>query len=312
MDLRQIMYFAYLYEDGTFTGAARRAGIVQPALSMQIKRLESELGGPLFTRSGRGATPTPLGRALYDIYAPIRRDLGAARQRILELTGQEPYGSLRCGLPPTFVKATAGRVAPAFVARYPRVDLEIKEGYGGTLMEWVLRGDLDFAIGAWSQEAAGIDHDVIFDEDLVLVTGRSLGLPRLSPCDLSAMEGVNLILPSPPQVLGQIVRRYIEQGLIRPGRTMVVDSYLGVLEIARHSDWCALVPVTGLLEEFHNPGLWLHPITRPGLSFRWQLLHRSEKPLSPAARILLDDILAAIRDQQAAWRGLCADRPGEP
>jgi LysR family nitrogen assimilation transcriptional regulator len=305
VDLRQIMYFAYLYEDGTFTGAAKRAGVVQPALSMQIKRLEEELGGPLFTRSGRGAVPTALGRALYDIYSPIRRDLGAAKQRILELSSHtQPYGPLRCGLPPTFVRAILGRVVPTFVARYPKLDLEIKEGYGGTLMEWVLRGDLDFAIGAWSQEATGLDHQVIFDEDLVLATGQSLGLPRLAPCDLSVIQGINLIMPSPPHVLGQLVRRYIEQGLITPRRTMVVDSYLGVLEIARSSDWCALIPVTGLIEEVHNLGLWLHPIARPTLSFRWQLLHRSDRPLGLASRILLDETLTAIQAQLSVWRSM--------
>jgi LysR family nitrogen assimilation transcriptional regulator len=53
MDLRQITYFMWVYEEGSFTRAAQKAGVVQPALSMQIKRVEEEFGLPLFERNSR-------------------------------------------------------------------------------------------------------------------------------------------------------------------------------------------------------------------------------------------------------------------
>ncbi len=64
MELRQIQYFICLFEEGTATRAAKRLNIVQPALSMQIAKLEDELGQQLFERSAQGMHPTPAGRQM--------------------------------------------------------------------------------------------------------------------------------------------------------------------------------------------------------------------------------------------------------
>jgi len=65
MDLKQIHYFIALFEDGSVTRAAKRLNIVQPALSMQISKLEAELHQPLFERGPHGMTPTEAARLMY-------------------------------------------------------------------------------------------------------------------------------------------------------------------------------------------------------------------------------------------------------
>ena len=73
LDLRQIQYFVCLYEERSVTRAARRLNVVQPALSMQINRLEKRLGTDLFERTARGMIPTSAGETMYRIYLPIRK-----------------------------------------------------------------------------------------------------------------------------------------------------------------------------------------------------------------------------------------------
>lgn len=65
MDLRQIEYFVALYDERSITKAARRLNIVQPALSMQISRLEKTFKTKLFERTSRGVVPTDTGRTFY-------------------------------------------------------------------------------------------------------------------------------------------------------------------------------------------------------------------------------------------------------
>ncbi len=82
MDLRQISYFVAVFEEGSMTRAARRVHVVQPALSMQIAKLERELGQRLFERLPKSMVPTAEGRTLYRLVQPILRDLAEARTRM--------------------------------------------------------------------------------------------------------------------------------------------------------------------------------------------------------------------------------------
>lgn len=308
MDLRQITYFMWVYESGSFTKAAKIAHVVQPALSVQIRRLEEEFHAPLFERTQHGIVPTPLGKALYDACRPIVKGFAHAKQQVLDLARSGIVaGSIRCGFPPTFLKAVTGRVIGEFTEQHPGVDLVVREAYGGTLREWVGAGELDFAFGGWTKADRGIAHDRLFEEELVLVCGRPIAGPSFSPCDLNCLDGLNLILPSPNQVMGAVLRGHIEAGTIRPQRTMIMDSYVGVMETARASDWAVFVPVAGVLEETAS-SLHIYPITRPRMLFRWHLIHDERKPLSLAARIFVDRIAAEFANVQARWRQVCRQR----
>jgi DNA-binding transcriptional LysR family regulator len=309
MDLRQIMYFMCVYEEASFTKAARKVGVVQPALSVQISRLEDEFGGALFLRTPRGVIPTALGKSFYELCQPIRHGVAKAKGRMLEL--QQPdqvFGPVRCGFPPSYFKAALATVLTDFVEQHPRVELTARESYSGTLRQWVAAGELDFAFGASPQQAAGLANLSIFEEDVALVTGSPLAGEPFRPCDLTRLDKLKLILPSLEHVLGPILREHIATGLIRPQRTMVVDSYVGVLEIAKASEWAVLVPITGLLDEVVNPKLFIYPVERPSLMFRWHVIHEQSRPLNTAARLLIDAVIGELNAKRRRWHELCAAR----
>jgi hypothetical protein len=81
------------------------------------------------------------------------------------------------------------------------------------------------------------------------------------------------------------------------------------------SDWAALIPVTGLLEEMSNPDLFIYPIARPFLTFRWHVSHQQDKPLTAAARLLIDATITALTAKRAAWEQMCrqhAEKASKP
>lgn len=303
MDLRQITYFMTVYEERSLTKAAPKAKVVQSALSMQIRRLEEELGLRLFERTPRGLEPTALCRHFYELLVPIAQDISAARQRILEMASADQVsGSIRCGFPPTFFKAVLGRVIPAYAERHPNVDLTVLESYGGTLRDWVMGGEIDFAFGGWSNDDAGLAYDCVYEEQLVLVSGRPIAGPSLTECELGKIDGLRLFLPTTRQLLGPVLRDNIARGLIRPRQTIVMDSYLGVLEAARASDWAAIIPISGILDEVQSPDLFIYPLRKPSIAFEWHLLHERRKPLSLAARMFVDLVVTELAATDARWQ----------
>lgn len=295
----------WIYEHGSFSAAARKANVAQPALSTQIRQLEEELGTILFERSSGGVTATAAGAKFYDLCTPIREGVDFAKQQMIELAAADDVvGSLRCGFPPSFFRCFLGRVIADFAAHFPMVEISISEGYGGTLNEWVREGLLEFAIGSWRESDTSLQAAQIFAEELVLVSGSPVFGPRFACIDMRKHKDFKLLLPAPHQVLGPMLHEYIGSEILRPSRTMVVDSYFGVLETARASDWVALIPITGIIDEVHNPNLHVYRLAEPSLSFRWFLIHERGRVLSRAARLLIDRVSAEIASTIKVWTDL--------
>lgn len=89
MQLQQIKYFLVLHEELSFTRAARRCGVSQPSLTGCIKRLEAELGGPLFARKPK-ISATHLGRTMAPYFERIVQDAQNALDAALRCAGRQP------------------------------------------------------------------------------------------------------------------------------------------------------------------------------------------------------------------------------
>jgi DNA-binding transcriptional LysR family regulator len=145
MDLRQIQYFAALYEERNITKAARRLNVVPPALSMQISRLEKNFKTRLFERTSRGVVPTDIGRSFYGFCQKILADVHEARRYLQEASGRVT-GDITVGLMPSVVTSVLPAILAEYTANYPDVTLRILEAYSGSLMDWLSSGKLDFAV----------------------------------------------------------------------------------------------------------------------------------------------------------------------
>ena len=112
MDLKQLEYFVHVAEFGSFTLSSRFLRVAQPALSRQVRALETDLKEYLFVRNGRGVALTEAGRRLFDhsvailqLVSHARTDLGASRDK--------PVGRVTVALPPS-----CGRLQPLAPGRH--------------------------------------------------------------------------------------------------------------------------------------------------------------------------------------------------
>jgi LysR family nitrogen assimilation transcriptional regulator len=145
IDLRQLRYFVAVAETGSFSAAAGTLRIAQSALSRQVQALEQACGGPLMERSVRGIVLTESGELLL---ARARFLLGEAANAVTEVSelNSEPGGLVRLAAPPSFGYVLYPLLATTVTARWPRVQLELREQLNDGALEELRHGALDLAV----------------------------------------------------------------------------------------------------------------------------------------------------------------------
>jgi DNA-binding transcriptional LysR family regulator len=127
MELRHLRYFLTVAEEGHFGRAAERLHIVQPALSMQVRALETELGTALFERTSRRVVLTEAG-VLFRVEAERTVQQAARAKDVAQRAARGEVGTVRIGFvaPATFAGKLAADVS-SFKLAYPEVDIELTE-----------------------------------------------------------------------------------------------------------------------------------------------------------------------------------------
>ena len=144
MELRQLEHFVAVAEDRHFTRAAQRLHIAQSGLSASIRSLERELGAPLFSRSTRRVRLTPEGEALL---IEARKTLSAgdaARDAVAAVRGLL-RGSLRIGSLQCLHAVHVPGLLAGFVRKHPGLEVSLRHGGSGELIDLVRTGRLDIA-----------------------------------------------------------------------------------------------------------------------------------------------------------------------
>ncbi|MFO7804067.1 MAG: LysR substrate-binding domain-containing protein [Paracoccaceae bacterium] len=168
MTLKQLRYFEALAQHGHFGRAADVAGISQPALSVQIKELETTLGVPLFERSPGQVRLTPFGEQ----FGERARNILSAVADLTNLarSAQDAFvGRLRIGVIPTVAPYLLPAVFGALRRSYPGLDVQVRETLTPTLIEELGAGRIDTAIVALPVDDDWLTVAPLFEEDIMLV-----------------------------------------------------------------------------------------------------------------------------------------------
>jgi len=197
MNLKQLEYFVQVAELGSFSKAAVVLDIAQPALSRQVRSLETELHQQLFLRNGRGVTLTDAGKRLFDhsvavlqLMAHAREDLGASRD--------EPVGRVTIGLPPSMGRQLTLPLIDRFKKQLPAARLAIVEGLSTHIVEWVTTGRIDIGLVYNPEAQPGLEITPLLQEQLGLVSHAPKGKGKraaLSPLPMKELSRYPLIVP---------------------------------------------------------------------------------------------------------------------
>lgn len=173
MDLRHFRYFQAIAEELSFSGAARKLNVVQPALSRAVKELEAELGLELFARTRRVVSLTAAGRVLYGEISLLFERLDQTIRRVRRAAAGQ-FGELRLGYigPPT--QTFLGPLLEEYARRCPEVTVQLEERTPERVWEMVAKGRLDAGLTrpVLAHAALRMDTLKLRDERLIAAVPR--------------------------------------------------------------------------------------------------------------------------------------------
>jgi LysR family nitrogen assimilation transcriptional regulator len=215
MNLRQLRYFTQTVEAGNITRAAEQLYVAQPALGLQIRQLEEELGVPLLIRHSRGVTATEAGKLLCERAQEVLKRVEQIKLEVMALAGTSAE-SITLGLTPGLGKLFGAGLMVRVRDDMQGVALSVVEEMSYVLIDAVERDEVHIALAYEVGEKPGLARVPLFDEELLYVTSDS---SDTGPISLSE------ILSRPLALAGE--RDHVYQLVMQAGRELGIEPVIG-------------------------------------------------------------------------------------
>jgi DNA-binding transcriptional LysR family regulator len=299
MDLKQLNYFLCLAREGNMTRAARQLNIVQPALSMQIAKLEKTFGKQLFDRAAHGVSLTPAGDALVLLAATIVKEVDRAKEEMARLDGKIS-GRVSIGMITSAAQSTLAASSAKIAARYPEIQLLICEGYTDTLIDWVVSGELDIAIINMPSRKIPLTAHHILNEEMMLARRTDNEMQIRKTVSFKRLEGLDLVIPSRRHGLRMILdNAAAAAGFILKPR-LEVDTLSAVCEIVAATEMVTVLPGIALTPLLSAGRIRAQIISRPAISRSVGWVTNPRRVVSGAASAVMEIISADLNDAAKA------------
>ncbi|MDH3232708.1 MAG: LysR family transcriptional regulator [Alphaproteobacteria bacterium] len=282
MDAADLRVFEAVARLGGMNRAAAELNTVQSNVTTRIRRLEDELGTPLFDRHSRGVTPTPAGLRLLPHAERIGELLATARRAAAD--DGRPKGPLTVGSLETTAALRLSPVLTAYVAAWPEVDLMLRTGTTAELIEATLDRTVEGAFVAGPVDHPDLDHSVMFVEDLAIATAP--GVTSLD--ELARFEALKLVVLR----AGCSYRQRLEAILARRGvvglRQLEFGTIDAIVSCVSAGLGVTLLPV-GILQSAQDAGrLIMHTLPAAEATAETLFIRRRDAFLSSAMRAFLE------------------------
>ncbi len=271
----ELRHFLLVSKHGTFTAAAKRAHLSQPALSASVQRLEEDMGARLLDRGRHGATLTASGVALLPHAIAVQTALAEGRRAVAEIEGLHA-GEVRLAAGATATTYLLPKILARFRRKHKGIKFLMREGYALDMRAHVESGELDLGI------VSGKGNDAWFQDELIIVASPKIDAKKADfltfPQGSSTRELLHKHLGE-VEIVMELASIAAVKGNVRAGMGKALLSRAAVSADLR----------TGRLVEIRSRNT---PIRRT-----LSLVHRGVSRLPPAAAALREAILSSPSSQ---------------
>ncbi len=294
----QLACFLAVADTNSFSEAARRLGLSQPALSRTVRLLEEALGARLFDRDTRNVALTPVGAELQPIAERLQAEFGGAFGELARFVSGG-RGRVTVAALPSIAAVLLPSVVAAFAAERPDVDVLIEDGLSGSVLDAVAEGRAEIGLTVQPSPSAQLDYRPLLSDAFGLVCRDDDGLAACDAQPWSAFAGRPFVAMAP----ASSVRRMTDSVFLQAGlaiRPLFQCAFLGTTGrlVAAGLGLTALPRLT--LPLAAADGLAWRPLTRPATRRQMGIVTRANRSLSPAGAALLALVEAEAKRVTAA------------
>lgn len=270
--LRQLRYLASLARRRHFGRAAEDCAVTQPALSMQIRELEREIGAELVERRPGEIVLTDVGE---DVAERAEHILAAARDLVDFARHRDLLsGSLKLGVIPTLAPFVLPRVLPRLQASHPRLRLEVRETQTKHLLDELTAGELDCVMLALPAESADVETWQLFDDKFLLAVPVGEPWPARGRIGAADVDQSRLILLEEGHCLRDQALAFCATSRRDQPAGLGATSLATVMQMVANGYGVTLVPEVAVDAELHDSRVKLlrfadpQPVRSIGLAWR--------------------------------------------
>jgi len=275
MELRHLRYFVAVAEECNFRRASVRLNVAQPALSVQVRQLEEEIGAPLFERGGRGVTLTAAGEVFLAYARQALREAKTGVDRARQAANGD-IGHLDIGYGTAAGFLVFPAVIPPFRREHPGVKLNFHSLQVSQQLEALKTGEIDIGFAYLPFAADGLDVEVLTREDLVAVIPVTHPLARERSITVQDLSGETLVLPNRnvmPQ-LRQLILNLFDLNGSTFGAVYETEHAINLLNFVGIGLGCGLLP-SYVLQIKHDTVVY-KTIDPPNLSLELAVMKRKD------------------------------------
>ena len=240
MEIYQLQYFIKTAEVLHFTKAAELCFVTQSGLSQQIKKLEEELGLPLFKRIGKKVQLTEAGSVFLIHAKKVVENVENGKQAIEDLN-EMIGGELRIGVTYIFGLLILP-VVNAFAKKYQNLKIIVEYGTTEVLEQKLIDNELDLVFVISSHEIEmPIQKVPLFTSNMVMVVSKKHALANLDKIAFKKIEEIPLILPGKGSNSREYVEELFKKFNMKPKISIELQSIHALLQMVENSDWATIV-----------------------------------------------------------------------
>src|SRR6266436_55404 len=293
LSLDHLQTFAHVIELGSFSAAAQRLKLSQPAISLQMKQLEGRLGVRLIDRIGRRTSATAAGEELLSHARRIDGTVTAALEA-MNRHAKGTAGRVRLGTGATACIYFLPPILRSLRNRFPELDIVVSTGNTLAVLKSIEENSLDMGLVTLPASGRMFDIRGVLDDEFVAIASTSaIELPaRVTPLELAKR----------PLVLyetGANTRLLLDQWAMRAGVSlkpvMELGSVEAIKEVVGAGLGCGVIPRLALRRASSQRSVIVRSLS-PKLHRRLAVVLRHDKPLQRALREVLGAINAFARD----------------